>query len=174
MISGFNNNSIKNINHTLSDFLDSILSEYDGKFEQNVQDAITQKALFTEGANIDDITGTSCVTNFDISRLIPTWVIREKNEMVASGQPNVVSVPPSIEEPVVLVEEPVVEEPVPESVVKSVEEPIVAENVKQEPSSVADALNLIADKIATAVVNKMREKQIELYNQFMDEGDIKL
>ena len=92
MISGFNNNSIKNINHTLSDFLDSILSEYDGKFEQNVQDAITQKALSTEGTNIDDITGTSCVTNFDISRLIPTWVIREKNEMVASGQPNVVSV----------------------------------------------------------------------------------
>ena len=29
--------------------------------------------------------------------------------------------------------------------------------MKQEPSSVADALNLIADKIATAVVNKMRE-----------------
>ena len=52
---------------------------------------------------------------------------------------------------------PVVEEPTPEPLAKSVEEPIVAENVKQESSPVADALNLIADKIATAVVNKMRE-----------------
>ena len=52
---------------------------------------------------------------------------------------------------------PVVEEPTPEPVAKSVEEPIVAKNVKQESSPVADALNLIADKIATAVVNKMRE-----------------
>jgi hypothetical protein len=32
-----------------------------------------------------------------------------------------------------------------------------AENPKSDSSSVADALNLIADKIATAVVNKMRE-----------------
>lgn len=69
---------------------------------------------------------------------------------------------PVAEEPV---PEPIAEEPVPEPVsepnaepvAKSVEEPIVAENVKQESSSVADALNLIADKIATAVVNKMRE-----------------
>jgi len=61
-----------------------------------------------------------------------------------------------VSEPVV-VEEPVPEEPI----AKPVEEPIVAENVNPEPAStqpsVADALNLIADKIATAVVNKMRE-----------------
>ena len=72
---------------------------------------------------------------------------------------------PVAEEPVV-VEEPV-PEPIPEPIVveepvaKSVEEPIVAENVNPEPASttpsVADALNLIADKIATAVVMKMRE-----------------
>ena len=53
--------------------------------------------------------------------------------------------------------EPVAEEPV----AKPVEEPIAAENVNLEPASttpsVADALNIIADKIATAVVNKMRE-----------------
>jgi hypothetical protein len=65
---------------------------------------------------------------------------------------------PVVEEPV---PEPVAEEPVPEPVVEPVAEPvdkpIVAENVKQESSPVADALNLIADKIATAVVNKMRE-----------------
>jgi outer membrane biosynthesis protein TonB len=65
---------------------------------------------------------------------------------------------PVAEEPV---PEPVAEEPVPEPVVEPVAEPvdkpIVAENVKQESSPVADALNLIADKIATAVVNKMRE-----------------
>jgi hypothetical protein len=50
-----------------------------------------------------------------------------------------------------------VSEPVPE---QAAEEPVVAENVKPEssaPPSIADALNLIADKIATAVVNKMRE-----------------
>ena len=71
---------------------------------------------------------------------------------------------PVAEEPV---PEPVVEEPVSDPVVveepvaKSVEEPIVAENVNPEPASttpsVADALNIIADKIATAVVMKMRE-----------------
>jgi outer membrane biosynthesis protein TonB len=66
---------------------------------------------------------------------------------------------PVAEEPVV-VEEPVPEpisEPIPEPVAEPVDKPIVAENVKQESSPVADALNLIADKIATAVVNKMRE-----------------
>jgi outer membrane biosynthesis protein TonB len=70
---------------------------------------------------------------------------------------------PVAEEPVV-VEEPVPEpisEPIPEPVAEPVDKPIVAENVNPEPASttpsVADALNLIADKIATAVVNKMRE-----------------
>lgn len=70
---------------------------------------------------------------------------------------------PVAEEPV---SEPVAEESIPEPVAeepvaKPVEEPIVAENVNPEPASttpsVADALNLIADKIATAVVMKMRE-----------------
>ena len=63
------------------------------------------------------------------------------------------------------VPEPVTEEPIPEPVAEPipepVEEPVVAENVNPEPASttpsVADALNIIADKIATAVVNKMRE-----------------
>ena len=84
-------------------------------------------------------------------------------EQVAEQIPEQVSEPAS--EPVPVAEEsvpepdskPIVEEPTPEPVAKSVEEPIVAENVKQETSPVADALNLIADKIATAVVNKMRE-----------------
>ena len=57
--------------------------------------------------------------------------------------------------------EPVVEEPVVEPVAEPVDKPIVAENVNPEPASttpsVEDALNLIADKIATAVVTKMRE-----------------
>jgi hypothetical protein len=82
------------------------------------------------------------------------------------SEPAVEPVPEPTTEPV---PEPVIEpvsEPVPEPVVepaaeeplaKSVEEPAVAENVKPEASSVADALNIIADKIATAVVNKMRE-----------------
>ena len=55
------------------------------------------------------------------------------------------------------VPEPIVEQAVEEPVAKPLEEPAVAENVKPETSSVADALNIIADKIATAVVNKMRE-----------------
>lgn len=64
-------------------------------------------------------------------------------------------VPEPVSEPVV---EPAAAE---EPVAKPLEEPAVAENVKPESSSptpsVADALNIIADKIATAVVNKMRE-----------------
>jgi hypothetical protein len=72
-------------------------------------------------------------------------------------------VPEPVPEPAVEpVPEPVAEEPVAEEpVAKSVEEPIIAENVNPEPASttpsVADALNLIADKIASAVVMKMRE-----------------
>ena len=70
---------------------------------------------------------------------------------------------PVAEEPVV-VEEPVPEpisEPIPEPVAEPVDKPIVAENVNPEPASttpsVEDALNVIADKIASAVVMKMRE-----------------
>jgi len=77
-----------------------------------------------------------------------------------------------VSEPVVEpVSEPVVEpvpEPVPE---QAAEEPVVAENVKPEssaPPSVADALNIIADKIATAVVNKMRENPASGSNQDAD------
>ena len=81
------------------------------------------------------------------------------------SEPAVEPISEPIPEPVV---EESVPEPVPEPVVveepvaKPVEEPIVAENVNPEPAStpppsVADALNIIADKIATAVVNKMRE-----------------
>lgn len=70
---------------------------------------------------------------------------------------------PVVEEPVSAAAlEPVAEEPVSEEpVAEPVDKPIVAENVNPEPASttpsVADALNLIADKIATAVVTKMRE-----------------
>jgi hypothetical protein len=94
-----------------------------------------------------------------ISEPIPEPVPEQMSEPVSEP----ISEP--IPEPVV---EESVPEPVPEPVVveepvaKPVEEPIVAENVNPEPAStpppsVADALNIIADKIATAVVNKMRE-----------------
>jgi hypothetical protein len=92
MISGFSNNAIKNINHTLDGFLNTILSDYDEKFPQNVQESITQRATSDTEIDIDSITGTSCTTNFDISRLIPTWVVREKNALEASGETNVISV----------------------------------------------------------------------------------
>ena len=83
-------------------------------------------------------------------------------------------VPEPISEPV---SEPVPEpipEPIPEPVPEPVaEEPIIAENVNPEASSssspsVADALNIIADKIATAVVNKMREGPASSPNQDAD------
>jgi hypothetical protein len=77
-------------------------------------------------------------------------------------------VPEPISEPVAEepVPEPVAEEPVSEPisepiaeepVAKPLEEPAVAENVKPESSSVADALDIIANKIAKAVVKEMRE-----------------
>ncbi len=102
-----------------------------------------------------------------VAQQIPEQV----SEPVAQQIPEQVSEPVAqqvsqpVPEPVPVAEEsipesdskPIVEEPTPEPVAKSVEEPIVAKNVKQETSPVADALNLIADKIATAVVNKMRE-----------------
>lgn len=92
MLSGFSNNALKNINHTLSDFLDFISDKYDEKFDKALQDAITLKAASGNDTDIDSITGTSCVTNFDISRLIPLWVVREKNNKVASGESDVISI----------------------------------------------------------------------------------
>jgi hypothetical protein len=112
----------------------------------------------------------SITTTESITEPLPQPVPEPMSEPV----PEQMSEP--VSEPVVVVEEPmsepvsepvVVEEPIPDPVAeeplaKPVEEPIVAENVNPEPAStpppsVADALNIIADKIATAVVTKMRE-----------------
>jgi len=104
-------------------------------------------------------------------------VPEQMSEPVPEQMSEPVSEPVVVEEPMsepvsepVVVEEPIpdpVPEPIPDPVAeeplaKPVEEPIVAENVNPEPAStpppsVADALNIIADKIATAVVTKMRE-----------------
>lgn len=93
MLSGFNNNAIKNINHTLADFLTTIIDDYDGEFPPEVQQAIVSKNASSDNTiNIDEISGTSCITNFDIERLIPNWVVAEKNRKVANGETNVVSV----------------------------------------------------------------------------------
>ena len=75
------------------------------------------------------------------------------------------SIPEQAVEPVPeLIPEPVAEEPVPEPIPEPVAEQPVPEPIPEpvpEPASttpsVADALNIIADKIATAVVMKMRE-----------------
>ena len=80
-------------------------------------------------------------------------------ESITEPVPEAASEPTAAEEPV---PEPVAEEPVSEEpVAEPVDKPIVAEHVNPEPASttpsVEDALNLIADKIATAVVTKMRE-----------------
>ena len=78
------------------------------------------------------------------------------------SEPAVEPIPEPVSEPAVEpVSEPIPEPVAEEPVTKPVEETIVAENVNPEPASttpsVADALNIIADKIATAVVMKMRE-----------------
>ncbi len=86
MISGYLNNSIKNINHTLNEFLDSIESDYNEKFSVELQRSISL------GEDPNNFVPTSCVTNFDISKLIPNWVVAEKSDKIANGETNVVSV----------------------------------------------------------------------------------
>ena len=119
------------------------------------------------------ITTTESITE-PLPQPVPEPMSEPVPEQMSDPVPEQMSEP--VSEPVVVVEEPmsepvsepvVVEEPIPDPVAeeplaKPVEEPIVAENVNPEPAStpppsVADALNIIADKIATAVVTKMRE-----------------
>jgi outer membrane biosynthesis protein TonB len=92
---------------------------------------------------------------------IPEPVSEPAMEPVSEPIPEPVAEEPVSEPVTEKAIEPIAEEPIAEPLDKPVEEPIVAENVKPESSSVqpsvADALNLIADKIATAVVMKMRE-----------------
>ena len=88
-------------------------------------------------------------------------------EPVAQEQVAEQAVEPVAQEPAATLEpvsepvpEPVVEPAAEEPLAKSVEEPAVAENVKPEssaPPSVVDALDIIANKIAKAVVKEMRE-----------------
>ena len=104
-----------------------------------------------------------------VSEPISEPVIEPLPESVVEPVPEPVPEPVAALEPV---SEPVAEpnpEPVPEPVVepaaeepvaKSVEEPVVAENVKPEAPSVADALDIIANKIAKAVVKEMRETPV--------------
>jgi hypothetical protein len=93
MISGFSNNAIKNINHTLASFLTLITDDYDAEFTPQTQEAIQFKAASGDPTlNLDDIKGTSCVTNFDIDRLIPNWVVAEKLDRQNNGETNVISV----------------------------------------------------------------------------------
>ena len=82
MLSGYLNNSVKNINHTLNDFLDSIGDEYNTAFPQRL-------ALELSASQFNQST---CGSNYDISRLIPSWVVAEKNSKEQNGETNVVSV----------------------------------------------------------------------------------
>jgi len=91
----------------------------------------------------------------------PTPVSEPMSASEPTPTPTPVSEPTPASEPV---SEQVAEEPIPQSVTeepvaKPLEEPAVAENVKPESSSVADALDIIANKIAKAVVKEMRENQ---------------
>lgn len=86
MLSGYLNNSVKNINHTLNDFLNEITTEYNGEFSARVQE------LITSGNNPENYTGTSCISKIDILKLIPTWVLAEKSSRESAGEANVISV----------------------------------------------------------------------------------
>lgn len=86
MLSGYLNNSITNINHTLSDFLDNVNGDFNQKFG-----TFTQK-IISAGLDPKDFDSSACVDNFDITRLIPTWVISEKHSKQSSGEANVISV----------------------------------------------------------------------------------
>jgi hypothetical protein len=112
---------------------------------------------------------TITTTTESITEPVAEQAIEPISEPIPEPVPEPIPEPMSepVPEPIV-VEEPLTEpvpepipEPVAEPVPEPVEEPVVAENVNPEPASttpsVADALNIIADKIATAVVNKMRE-----------------
>jgi hypothetical protein len=112
---------------------------------------------------------TITTTTESITEPVAEQAVEPISEPIPEPVPEPIPEPMSepVPEPIV-VEEPLTEpvpepipEPVAEPVPEPVEEPVVAENVNPEPASttpsVADALNIIADKIATAVVNKMRE-----------------
>jgi len=88
MLSGYLNNSVKNINHTLAEFLVDISTEYD----QNYADITFRAAEANQQLDPLQFNQTSCVTNYDISRLIPNWVIAEKSSKIAKGESNVISV----------------------------------------------------------------------------------
>ena len=112
---------------------------------------------------------TITTTTESITEPVAEQAVEPISEPIPEPVPEPIPEPMSepVPEPIV-VEEPLTEpvpepipEPVAEPIPEPVEEPVVAENVNPEPASttpsVADALNIIADKIATAVVNKMRE-----------------
>ena len=112
---------------------------------------------------------TITTTTESITEPVAEQAVEPISEPIPEPVPEPIPEPMSepVPEPIV-VEEPLTEpvpEPIPEPVAEPVPEPVeesvVAENVNPEPASttpsVADALNIIADKIATAVVNKMRE-----------------
>lgn len=86
MLSGYLNNSVKNINHTLATFLASIDEDFVTEFPVELQKSISS------GLDPASFEAISCISNFDISKLIPNWVVAEKSDRIASGETNVISV----------------------------------------------------------------------------------
>ena len=130
-------------------------TEPDEKVPTNVKPASDEATITTTTESITEPVAEQAVE--PISEPIPEPVPEPIPEPMSEPVPEPIVVEEPLTEPV---PEPI-PEPVAEPVPEPVEEPIVAENVNPEPASttpsVADALNIIADKIATAVVNKMRE-----------------
>ena len=85
MLSGFLNNAVKNINHTLASFLEGISAEYDSRFSADVQEEIQFRIAVNDLEDIDSVSGSQCLTNFDISKLIPSWVVAEKSDKISNG-----------------------------------------------------------------------------------------
>lgn len=83
MIPGLFKN-IKNINHVLDEFLISIEDEYVGVFPPRLGiQSDTNELQFNQ---------TICSSNYDISRIIPSWVVAEKSTKEQNGETNVISV----------------------------------------------------------------------------------
>ena len=137
----------------------------DEKVPTNVKPASDEATITTTTESITEPVAEQAVEPISepIPEPVPEPISEPIPEPISEPIPEPVTepIPEPVPEPI---PEPVPEPipgPVAEPVPEPVEEPIVAENVNPEPASttpsVADALNIIADKIATAVVNKMRE-----------------
>lgn len=95
------NTNPKNINHAIQALSEIIVSEFsDLNITTNQNNQITNIGgssnilASTTNPNLNSISlnSTYCGTNFDISRYIPLWVVYEKTQRIAEGEPEPISI----------------------------------------------------------------------------------